>query len=216
MSRVTAERVVNFPAVRLERSSSEKSVWPGYGASLKSKREPKRKRGIAMVGTMETRKLPVHRITWIGFALSLVALVLAWYGSLHAEKHVATSPLRNARAAVTYSSQSGPWYERVVDRTEASLFGESLDRKILALTERSKIARYCLELIAFGLPFVLGITAALIGATAMRTIEQSRGQYCGNFQAVFSILIGGFASVISGCMIVSIFIWPLVPSLYTR
>ena len=96
------------------------------------------------------------------------------------------------------------------------VIGGDVDQKVLALTERSKIARYSLIFVAFGLPLLLGLLATYVGATAMRVIEQSRGQYGGNFQAVFSIMIGGFASVIAGCMIFSMFVWPYMPSIYTR
>ena len=29
-------------------------------------------------------------------------------------------------------------------------------------------------------------------------------------------MIGGFAAVIAGCMLVSVFLWPNLPSIYTR
>lgn len=168
-----------------------------------------------VVGT-GIRTLPIHRTAWIGFSVSLLALVLAWYGSLHGEKHIPHSPLRDARGAGTAPPEPGPWYERLLDKAEVSILGGRVDQKVLALTERSKIARYSLEVVAFGLPFLLGLAATYTGATAMKVIEQSQGKYSGNFQAVFSIMIGGFASVIAGCMILSIFIWPHVPSLYTH
>lgn len=169
-----------------------------------------------MAATGGVKRAPVQWLAWLGFAMSLVALLLAWYGSLHAEKHIAGSPLREARGSANVISGPGPWFERAFDRTEVRVFGEHLDKKILEFTERSKIARYSLQIVAFVLPFVLGITAALIGGTAMTAVEKSKGQYSGNFQSVFSILIGGFAAIIAGCMIVSVYIWPLMPSFYTQ
>jgi hypothetical protein len=169
-----------------------------------------------MSGTAGVQKLPVHRKAWTGFIASLLALLLAWYGSLHAEKHLPDSPLLAARGIPRVPAEPGPWYEKLWSRTESTIFGGSVDQKIRTLNEQSKIARICLQIIAFGLPFVLGIASASIGASALRSIEQSRGIFAGNFQAVFSILIGGFASVIAGCMIVSIYVWPHMPSLYTQ
>jgi hypothetical protein len=168
-----------------------------------------------MVSAVSAKRVSVQKLAWIGFGLSLVALVLAWYGSLHAEKHIAGSPLREARGSANVIAEPGPWYERLWDRAETTVFGERFDKKVLALTERSKIARYSLEIVAFVLPFVLGITAAILGGTAMTAIEKSHGRYSGNFQSVFAVMIGGFAAVIAGCMIASVYLWPHVPSLYT-
>jgi hypothetical protein len=161
------------------------------------------------------QRAPVHRLAWGGFGLAIVALLLAWYGSLHAEKDIAGSPLREARGASNVIAEPGPWYERLFDRTEVSIFGERFDRKVLGLTERSKSARYLVQFIAFGLPFVLGLAAAIRGGNAMTEIERAGGTRSGHFQAVFAIMIGGFAAVIAGCMIVSVYIWPQLPSIYT-
>src|SRR5262245_51710267 len=43
-----------------------------------------------------TAKVPYHRLAVVAFVTSIVALVLAFYGSLYAEKHIAGSPLRQA------------------------------------------------------------------------------------------------------------------------
>jgi hypothetical protein len=169
-----------------------------------------------MIGRPGVKDLPIHRMAWMGFVTALLSLLLAWYGSLHAEKQLPHSPLRNARDLHAVPPEPGPWYEKLWDRAEVNILGGRVDQKMLELTERSKIARYSVQVIAFALPFVLGLTACLVGASAMKAIEQSRGTYAGNFQAVFSIMIGGFASVIAGCMILSIFVWPYVPSLYTH
>ena len=168
-----------------------------------------------MVPRVGARKVPVHRLAWIGFTLALIALFLAWYGSLHAEKHIAGSPLREARGSANVISGPGAWFERAFDRTEIRVFGDRIDAKIVELTEHSKIARYSMEIVAFVLPFVFGIVAALMGGTALTAVEKSKGQYSGNFQSVFAILIGGFAAVIAGCMLWSVYIWPHMPSLYT-
>jgi hypothetical protein len=159
---------------------------------------------------------PVHRFALVGFTLSVVALLLAWYGSLHAEKHIAGSPLREARQSANIIGEPGPWYERLFDRAEASVFGGRFDQKVLEATERSPGIRYAMQFIAFVLPFVLGLVSARLGASAMTKIEKSHPRTSGNFQAVFAIMIGGFAAVIAGCMLVSVFLWPNLPSIYTR
>jgi len=113
-------------------------------------------------------------------------------------------------------AEPGPWYERAWDRAETSAFGGRVDQMVLDLTERSKIARYSLQIVAFVLPFVLGIAAALLGGSAMTVIERSGGTKSGNFQAVFAIMIGGFAAVISGCMLGSVYVSRYLPSIYTQ
>jgi hypothetical protein len=142
--------------------------------------------------------------------------LLAWYGSLHAEKHIAGSPLREARQSANIIGEPGPWYERLFDRAEVSVFGGRFDEKVLAATERSAGIRYTVQFLAFVLPFVLGIVSAWLGAGAMSRIEKSQPRTSGNFHAVFAIMIGGFAAVIAGCMLVSVFLWPHLPSIYTR
>ena len=163
----------------------------------------------------ETRRAPVHRLAVIGFVLAVLALLLAWYGSLHAEKHIAGSPLREARQSANVIGEPGPWYERLVDRTEVSIFGGRLDSKVLEATELSPAIRHTMQFVAYVLPFVLGLVAALMGGGAMSAIERSAATRSGHFQAVFAIMIGGFAAVIAGCMLVSVFLWRHVPSLYT-
>jgi hypothetical protein len=158
---------------------------------------------------------PVHPLAWWAFAVSLMALVLGWYGSLHAEKHIAGSPLRQARGSAGLPAQPNNWYERAVDRLEVALFGTQLDRIILAWTERSRVARYTLQAVAFFLPGILGLSAVWMGSHAMGIIEQQRGRYSGNFHSVFAIMIGGFAAIISACMIFSVYLWPWMPRLYT-
>lgn len=167
-----------------------------------------------MIPTGTTRRAPIHRLAILSFALSLIALLLAWYGSLHAEKHLAGSPLREARGSANVIAEPGHWYERLVDRAELSLLGERFDQKVLEWTRNSKSARYTLQIVAFVLPFALGLTAAFLGGNALTAIERSGGTRAGNFQGVFAILIGGFAAVIAGCMLVSLYVWPYLPSPY--
>jgi hypothetical protein len=164
---------------------------------------------------MTVNRSPVHPLAWIGFVLAVLALLFAWYGSLHAEKHIAGSPLREARQSANVIGQPGPWYERLFDRAEVSIFGERVDQKLLAATERSAAIRTTMQFVAYVLPFSLGLIAALLGGHAMSLIETSRPRRSGNFQAVFAIMIGSFAAVIAGCMLVSVYLWPLLPSLYT-
>ncbi|MCI0699787.1 MAG: hypothetical protein L0241_01710 [Planctomycetia bacterium] len=161
------------------------------------------------------RRVPVHWMSWTGFITAILAGVLALYGSMQSEKHIANSPLRQARGASGLPAQPGPWHERAMVKGETSIFGEQLDNKLLALTERSKIANYSLQIFAYFLPFVLGLIAALTGGAAMKAVERSNGRYIGNALGVFAIMIGGLATVVAGCMILSIYIWPWMPSLYT-
>ncbi|MBA2224656.1 MAG: hypothetical protein N3E46_02635 [Gemmataceae bacterium] len=158
---------------------------------------------------------PVHPLARWAFTLSLMALILGWYGSLHAEKHIAGSPLRQARGSAGLPAQPNNWYERVVDRLEVALFGTQVDRIVLAWTERSRVARYSLQAVAFYLPGILGLSAVWMGSQAMAVIERQRGRYSGNFHSVFAIMIGGFAAIISACMIFSVHLWPWMPQLYT-
>jgi hypothetical protein len=164
---------------------------------------------------MTVNRSPVHPLAWIGFVLALLALLLAWYGSLHAEKHIAGSPLRAARQSANVMAEPGPWYERVFDRAEVSVFGQRVDQKVLEATERSAAIRATMQFVAYVLPFMLGLIAALLGGHAMSVIESATPRRSGNFQAVFAIMIGGFAAVIAGCMLVSVYLWPHLPSLYT-
>jgi hypothetical protein len=163
-----------------------------------------------------TKKLPLHRLALAAFAMSIVALVLAFYGSLYAEKHIAHSPLRQARGSGGLPADPVSWYDRAIAKGETSVFGDRIDRVMVRWTENSKIANYSLQVVAFVLPFLLGVGAAITGGSAMGAIERSAGKTVGNFQAVFSIMIGGFAAVISGCMMLSFYVWPMMGSAYTQ
>jgi hypothetical protein len=154
-------------------------------------------------------------MSWAAIAMAVVAGVLALYGSIAAEKHVAGSPLRLARGDSNTSAAPGPWYDRLLTKGEVSVFGQRFDRKLLALTERSKVANYAVQFVAFVLPFFLGVGAALVGGWAMKAVQASGGRYSGNTLAVFSMMIGGLAAVTAGCMMMSLYVWPNLPSVYT-
>jgi hypothetical protein len=158
---------------------------------------------------------PVHRMAWAGIAMAVLAGVLALYGSMHAEKHLDGSPLRAARGSAGLPAQPESRLGRFWVRTEVRAFGDRIDNKMLALTTRSKIANYSLQIVAYVLPFWLGLAGALTGGWAMKVIEHSGGKYSGNALAVFSMMIGGLAAVVAGCMMVSLYVWPHLPTLYT-
>ncbi|MCS6864950.1 MAG: hypothetical protein RMJ56_06170 [Gemmataceae bacterium] len=147
--------------------------------------------------------------------MAVVAGVLALYGSMVAEKHFATSPLRQARGSAGLPAPPTTKFGQLWVRAETTLCGDRFDHVMLAMTQRSKIANYSLQLIAYVLPFFLGLAAALTGGWAMKVVQQSEGRYAGNTLAVFAMLIGGAASVVAGCMILSLYIWPYIPNLYT-
>ena len=159
-------------------------------------------------------KRSVHRLAKAGLGASVLAFVLACYGSFAAERHLAGSPLNTARPVATPPEPTS-WYGRLLVRGEVSAFGDRLDRVMTEKTRTSKRSRVLLELVAFVLPFVLGLGAALAGGEAMRRIERDTEKYGGNFEAVFAIMIGGLAAVISGCMLLSVFAWRFVPAAYT-
>ncbi|MFO0825529.1 MAG: hypothetical protein U0792_20815 [Gemmataceae bacterium] len=160
-------------------------------------------------------RLPIHPLAWGGFIMSIVAILLASYGSLYAEKHLDGSPLREARGAAGLPAEPTHWYDKAATRGEKTIFGAEIDRKVLAFTTGSKIANYSLQIVAFMVPFVLGIVAALLGGWGMSAIERATDKYTGSMQAVFAQLIGAFAAIIAGCMMVSYYVWPYVPAFYT-
>ena len=67
---------------------------------------------------------------------------------------------------------------------------------------------------AYFLPCGLGLAAAFAGGKAMRTIEARGRVHAGSRHSVFAIMIGGLSAVVSGCMILAIYLWPHVPALY--
>jgi len=168
-----------------------------------------------MISTTVAKKLPTHPLVLAGFGMSLIAIVLAFYGSMYAEKHIAGSPLREARGSAGLPAVPTHWYDRALARGETTVFGARIDSKMIDLTTRSKIANYSLQIVAFMVPFTLGIVAALLGGWGMTAIERAGDLYSGNLQAVFAQLIGSFAAVIAGCMMLSLYVWPYLPALYT-
>ena len=167
------------------------------------------------MATGTTRGAPVHRMAWAGIVMAVVSGVLALYGSMHAEKHIAGSPLREARSPAAVPPKPTWAVERLFTKAETSVFGGDVDSKVLAMTQRSKIANYTLQLFAYVLPFFLGLAGALTGGWAMQVVQQPGVRYAGNALAVFAMLVGGLAAVVAGCMMISLYLWPLLPSLYT-
>lgn len=165
--------------------------------------------------TGSNRGAPVHLMSWAGIVMAVVAGVLALYGSMAAEKHIAGSPLREARGSAGLPAQPGSWYERLWVKGEVRAFGDRIDRKVLAITERSKVTNYTVQLVAYVLPFFLGLAGALTGGWAMKVVQASGGRYAGNTLAVFSMMVGGLAAVVAGCMIISLYVWPRLPAVYT-
>ncbi len=187
--------------------------------------------------TGSTRGVPVHRLAWAGIVTAVFAGLLALYGSMHAEKHFAHSPLREAREqAVLPPRQQEPFGEyvrtRSAEETARSRASRGWrwvsttwhtmvaavqwgDRWILTHTTNSKIANSSLQIFVYVLPFVLGVGAALTGGSAMNAVQRSGGRCVGNTLAVFSMLVGGLAAVVAGCMMIALYVWPRVPSLYT-
>lgn len=157
---------------------------------------------------------PVHRLASRAFGLALVAVVLAFYGSMFAEKHLFHSPLSQARGDGGLPAGPQRWWERLIVRAETAVFGDRLDVVMRDLTARSRWAALTVQALAFFVPFVLGVASAWLGGHALTAIEQSRGSYAGNFAAVFAVMIGGFAAVIAGCMILSQYLWPWIPAAY--
>ena len=139
-----------------------------------------------MAATAGVKAAPGHPVVVAALATAIVALALSFYGSFLGEKHMAGSPLNEAR------NEPGQ-----------------------SFTRDSKIARYSHQLLAYFLPFALGVVATLGGAAGMRKIEASAGEYRGNTAGVFAVLVGGLAAVTSGCMILSLYVWKHLPSLYT-
>ncbi len=155
----------------------------------------------------------VHPQARWGFGMAIAALLLALYGSYWAEKHIAGSPLIQARGTAGLPAQPRYFYERAVRSVENRLFGMPVDRFLLHATERSRIARYTLQIVAFYVPLALGLLAVRRGSHAMAAIEQERDRYAGNFHAVFAIMIGSLSAIVAACMLFSYYLWPLLPAL---
>lgn len=75
-------------------------------------------------------------------------------------------------------------------------------------------SRASIAFVAYFLPFGLGLGAAFAAGHAMRAIDLGGRVHAGNRHAVFAIMIGGLAAVVSGCMILALYGWEYVPALY--
>lgn len=163
-------------------------------------------------------KLPIHRLSYVAFATALVAGALALYGGMHAEKVIPNSPLRAARGTSGLPVAQPTGFEGARAAIERRIFSQTsddLDARVSAWVAESQTARYGLQVLAFFAPFGLGLLAALAGGEAMKAVQASEGKYGGNTLAVFAMMVGGLAAVVAGCMILSVYVWPHVPSAYT-
>jgi len=122
----------------------------------------------------------------VALVLALAALGLSLYGALMAEGHLAGSPLNVAR------NQPGAEFTRA-----------------------SENARLMLALVAYVLPFVLGVTAAVLGGRTVRTLDHDPSYRLGHLFAVFAVMNGSLAAVVSACMAFGVYGWPHVPDCYT-
>lgn len=139
-----------------------------------------------MATATRMKRGPTHPLAVAGVVVALLAAGLALYGSFLSERHIAGSPLNEAR------KEPG-----------------------LVSSQTSKTTRYTLQFAAYVLPFGLGIAAALAGGEAMKAIEQKRGTYSGSLPAVLAIMVGGLSAVVSGCMILAVYVWKHIPTAYT-
>jgi hypothetical protein len=131
-----------------------------------------------MVPPVVARRGKVHPVAAFALVVGLLAWALALYGSFLSELHLAGSPLNVAR-----------------------------NHPGLESTRESKRTRIVLQVAAYFLPFGLGLVAAFSGGEAMKAIERRPGSYSGNVPAVFAVMLGGLAAVLSGCMILSMYLW---------
>ncbi|HYH64147.1 MAG TPA: hypothetical protein VD866_05570 [Urbifossiella sp.] len=122
----------------------------------------------------------------VALGLALLALVLSLVGALLAEGQLAGSPLNAAR-----------------------------NRPGADFTHASANARMVLALVAYVLPFVLGVAAAVLGGRTVRTLDHDPGHRLGHLFAVFAVMIGSLAAVVSACMAFGVYGWPHVPDYYT-
>lgn len=124
-----------------------------------------------------------HPLAVAALVVALVAAGLALYGSFLSEVHLAGSRLSEARNAPG-----------------------------AAFTRDSKAVRIWVQIAAYFLPFALGVGAAVAGGEAMKAIERTGGAAGGHLPAVFAVMVGGLAAVVSGCMIVAVYGWQHVPA----
>ena len=67
---------------------------------------------------------------------------------------------------------------------------------------------------AYGLPFVVGVAAAVLGSRLVRTLDHHQGHRLGHLFAVFAVMVGSLAAVVSACMAFGVYGWPHVPDYY--
>ena len=139
-----------------------------------------------MVPPTGDRRRKVHPAAVFALVVGILASGLALYGSFLSELHLTGSPLNVAR------NDPGSEPTRVSKRT-----------------------RIGLQVAAYFLPFGLGLVAAFSGGGAMKAIDHRPEAYSGSVPAVFAIMLGGLSAVLSGCMILSIYLWKYVPVGYT-
>ena len=120
------------------------------------------------------------------FGLALAALGLSLFGALVAEGQLAGSPLNAAR-----------------------------NRPGAEFTHAAENARMLLAMVAYGLPFVLGVAAAVLGGRVVKTLDHHPGHRLGHLFAVIAVMVGWLAAVVSVCMAFGVYGWPHVPRYYT-
>lgn len=123
----------------------------------------------------------------VALGLAVTALGLSLFGALVAEGQLAGSPLNAAR-----------------------------NRPGAGFTHASENARLMLALVAFVLPFVLGVAAAILGGRVAGTLDHHPGHRLGHLFAVFAVMVGSLAAVVSVCMAFGVYGWPHVPRYYTE
>lgn len=122
----------------------------------------------------------------VALVLALAALALSLFGALVAEGQLAGSPLNTAR-----------------------------NRPGAEFTHAAENARMLLALVAYGLPFVLGVAAAILGGRLANTLDHHPGHRLGHLFAVNAVMIGSLAAVVAVCMAFGVYGWPHVPRYYT-
>ncbi len=121
----------------------------------------------------------------VALVVALVALGLAVYGAQVSEVQIAGSRLNAARNA------SGAEF-----------------------TQSSEAVRTAIAVVGYALPFVLGIIAGFLGSRATRLLEHHPEDRVGHLAAVFAVMLGGLAAVVSGCMLLAVYGWSHVPAYY--
>ncbi|MFO0798655.1 MAG: hypothetical protein U0804_14365 [Gemmataceae bacterium] len=139
-----------------------------------------------MTDTTATPETKTPARAVVALSLSLLAIGLSLYGAMLAEEHLAGSPLNAAR------------------NTPGAAF-----------THASEGARKAVAVVAYALPFVLGFVAAVIGGWAVRTLDIHPAHRLGHLFAVFAVMVGSLAAVVSACMAFGVYGWPHVPHYYT-